>query len=130
VFVEVVGMFRAELSVGDVQDIKAEAPQSEGPAMGGTEEEVGSLRIFVDEREVAGAKVVDGGSSVLLVIVAVAALAPCIVIGSSSARSRTASWRATSASMDDSGFEVGEDWGFCVMSAGGVGAGCCCASEA
>jgi hypothetical protein len=126
-------MFRAELSVGDVQDIKAEAPQSEGPAMGGTEEEVGSLRIFVDEREVAGAKVVDGGSSVLLVIVAVAALAPCIVIGSSRtrcARSRTASWRATLASMDDSGFEVGEDWGFCVMSAGGVGAGCCCASEA
>jgi hypothetical protein len=123
-FIEVVGMFRAESLVGDVQDVKAEAPQSEGPATGGVEEEVGGLHIFVDECEVAGAEVVDGGSSVFFVVVAVAALAPCVVIGSSRthyARSRTASQRATSASMDNGGFEVGEGWGFCVMSVGGVG---------
>jgi hypothetical protein len=116
-------MFGAEPSVGDVQDVEAEAPQTEGPSAGGTEEEVGSLRVFVDEREVAGAEVVDGCSSVFFVIVAVAALAPCVVIGSSRtrcARSRTASLRAISASMDDGGFEVGEGWGFCVMSVGGA----------
>jgi hypothetical protein len=132
-FVEVIGMFRAESSVGNVQDVEAEAPQSEGPPMGGVEKEVGSLRVFIDkhevagakvidecevagakvidECEVAGAKVVDSGSSVFFVVVVIAALAPCIVIGSSRtccARSRTASRRATSAFMDDGGFEVGE----------------------
>jgi hypothetical protein len=116
-------MFGAELSVGDVQDVEAEAPQAEGPSAGGAEEEVSGLHVFVDEREVAGAEVVDGCSSVFFVVVAVAALAPCIVIGSSRmrcARSRTASLRATLASMDDGGFEVGEGWGFCVMSVGGT----------
>jgi hypothetical protein len=123
VFVEVVGMFGAESSVGDVQDVEAEAPQSEGPPTGGAEEEVGSLHVFIDEREVAGAKVVDGGSSVFFVVVIVATLAPCIVIESSRmccVRSRTASRRATSASMDNGRFEIGEGWRFCVMSAGGV----------
>ena len=123
VLVEVVGMFGAESSVGDIQDVKAEAPQAEGPSAGGTEEEVGGLRVFVDEREVAGAEVVDGCSSVFFVIVAVAALAPCVIIGSSRTRcvrSRTASLRAISASMDDGGFKVGEGWGFCVMSVGGT----------
>src|SRR5580693_2594316 len=56
-FVEVVGMLGTEASVGDVQDVEAEAPQAEGPAAGGPEEEVGGLRVFVDEREVAGAEV-------------------------------------------------------------------------
>jgi hypothetical protein len=122
-FVKVVGMFRAESLVGDVQDVEAEASQPEGPAMGGVEEEVGGLCIFVDEHEVVGTEVVDGGLSVFFVVIAVTALTPCIVIGSSRthcARSRTASQRATSASMDDGGFKVGEDWGFCVMSVGGV----------
>jgi hypothetical protein len=121
--VEVVGVFWAEPSMGDVQDVEAEAPQSEGPAAGGSEEEMGGLRVFVDKREVARAEVVDGRSSVFLVIVTVAALAPCIVIGSSRTRctrSRTASLRATSASMDDGGFKVGEGWGFCVMSVRGA----------
>ena len=45
-------------------------------------EEVGSLCIFVDECEVAGAEVVDSGSSVHLVVIAVTALAPSITIGS------------------------------------------------
>jgi hypothetical protein len=124
VFVEVVGMFRAESLVGDVQDIEAEASQPEGPASGGVEEEVGSLRVFVDKCEVIGTEVVDGGLSVFFVIITVATLTPCIIIGSSRthcARSRTASQRATSASMDDGRFKVGEDWGFCVMSVGGVG---------
>jgi hypothetical protein len=92
--------------------------------MGGAEKEVGSLSVFIDEREVARAKVVDGGSSVFFVVVVVAALTPCIVIGSSRmrcVRSRTASRRATLASMDDGGLKIGEGWGFCVMSAGGVG---------
>jgi hypothetical protein len=123
VLVEVVGMFWAESSMGDVQDVEAEGPQAEGPSVGGAEEEVSGPRIFVDEREVAGAEVVDGCSSVFLVVVAVAALTPCVVIGSSRtrcARSRTASLRAISASMDDGGFEVGEGWGFCVMSVGGA----------
>jgi hypothetical protein len=123
VLVEVVGMFWAEPSMGDVQDIEAEAPQAEGPSAGGTEEEVGGLHVFVDECEVAGAEIVDGGSSVFFVVVAVAALAPCVVIGSSRtccARSRTASLRAISASMDDGRLEVGEGWGFCVMSVGGT----------
>jgi hypothetical protein len=111
-FIEVVGMFGAESSMGDVQDVEAEAPQSEGPATGGAEEEVGCFRVLVDEREVAGAEIVDGGSSVFFVVVAVATLAPCVIIGSSRTcctRSRTASRRATSASMDDGGFKIGED---------------------
>ena len=123
VLVEVIGMFRAEPLMGDVQDVEAEAPQAEGPSTGGAEEEVGSLRVFVDECEVAGAEVIDGCSSIFFVIVAVAALAPCVVIGSSRtrcARSRTASLRAISASMDNGGFEVGEGWGFCVMSVRGT----------
>jgi hypothetical protein len=123
VFVEVIGMFWAESSMGDVQDVEAEGPQAEGPSTRGVEEEVGGLRVFINECEVAGAEVVDGSSSVFFVIVAVAALAPCIVIGSSRtrcARSRTASLRATSASMDNGGFEEGEGWGFCVMSIGGT----------
>jgi hypothetical protein len=122
--IEVVGMLGTESSVGDVQDIEAERPQAKGPAVGGAEEEVGGLRVFVDECEVAGTEVVDGGSSIFFVVVAVAALAPCIVIGSSRTRctrSRTASLRATSASMDNGRFEVGEGWGFCVMSVGGAG---------
>jgi hypothetical protein len=86
VLVEVVGMFGAEPSVGDVQDVEAEAPQAKGPATGGREEEVGSLRVFVDEREVTRAEVVDGRPSVFFVVVAVAALAPCVVIGSSRTR--------------------------------------------
>jgi hypothetical protein len=123
VLIEVVGMFGAEPSVGDVQDVEAEAPQAEGPPTGGTEEEVGGLYVFVNECEVAGAEVVNGCSSVFFVVVAVTALTPCIIIGSSRtrcARSRTASLRAISASMDDGGFEVGEGWGFCVMSVGGA----------
>jgi hypothetical protein len=123
VLVEVIGMFRAEPLMGDVQDVEAEAPQAEGPSTGGTEEEVGGLRVFVDECEVAGAEVVDGCSSVFFVVVAVAALAPCVVIGSSRtrcARSRTASLRAISASMDDGWFEVREGWGLCVMSIRGT----------
>jgi hypothetical protein len=123
VLVEVVGMFWAESLMGNVQDVEAEAPQAEGPSLRGAKEEVGGLRVFVDECEVAGAEVVDGGSSVFFVVVAVAALAPCVIIGSSRtryARSRTASLRATSASMDDSRLEVGEGWGFCVMSVGGT----------
>ena len=91
--------------------------------MGGVEEEVGGLCILVDECKVTGAEVIDGGSSVFFVVVAIAALAPCVVIGSSRthcARSRTASLRAISASIDDGGFEVGEDWGYCVMSVGGT----------
>jgi hypothetical protein len=118
VLIEVIGMFWAESSMGDVQDVEAEAPQTKGPSAGGTEEEVGGLRVFVDEREVARAEIVDGGSSVFFVVVAVAALTPCVIIGSSRTccvRSRTASLRAFSASMDDGGFEVGEGWGFCVM---------------
>jgi hypothetical protein len=121
--VEVVGMFWAESSMGDVQDVEAEAPQAEGPSAGGAEEEVGGLCVFVDECEVAGAEVIDGCSSVFFVIVTVAALAPCVIIGSSRTRctrSRTASLRAISASMDDGRFEVGEGWGFCVMSVGGT----------
>ena len=43
VFVEVVGMFGAEASVGDVQDVEAEAPQAEGPAAGGSEKEVAAF---------------------------------------------------------------------------------------
>jgi hypothetical protein len=123
VLVEVVGMLWAESSMGDIQDVEAEGPQAEGPSTHGAEEEVGSLRVFIDKCEVAGAEVVDGGSSVFFVIVAVTALAPCVVIGSSRTRcvrSRTASLRATSASMDDGGFKVGEGWGFCVMSVGGT----------
>jgi hypothetical protein len=123
-FIKVVGMFGTESSVGNVQDIEAEAPQPEGPAMGGMEEEMGGFRIFVDEREVVGTEVVDSGSSVFFVVVAIATFAPCIVIGSSRmhcTRSRTASRRATLASMDDGRFEIGEGWRFCVMSAGGVG---------
>jgi hypothetical protein len=119
VLIEVVGMFWAESSMGDVQDIEAEAPQAEGPSAGGTEKEVGSLRVFVDECKVAGAEVIDGRSSVFFVVFAVAALAPCVIIGSSRtrcARSRTASLRAISASMDDGRLKVGEGWGFCVMS--------------
>jgi hypothetical protein len=122
-FVKVVGMLWAESSVGDVQDVEAEGPQSKGPAMGGVEEEVGSFCVFVDKCKVAGAEVIDSGSSISFVVVAVTALAPCIVIGSSRmcyTRSRTASLRATLASMDDSRFEVGEDWGFCVMSVWGA----------
>jgi hypothetical protein len=83
VLVEVVGVFWTESSMGDVQDVKAEGPQAEGPAMGGSEEEMGSLRVFVDEHEITGAEVVDGRSSVFFVVVAVAALTPCVVIGSS-----------------------------------------------
>jgi hypothetical protein len=123
VFIEVVGMFGAEPSMGDVQDVEAEAPQAEGPSAGGAEKEVSGLCVFVDERKVAGAEVIDGCSSVFFVVVAVAALAPCIVIGSSRtrcARSRTASLRAISAFMDDGWFEVREGWGFCVMSVGGT----------
>ena len=123
VLVKVIGMLWAESSMGDIQDVEAEGPQAEGPSARGVEEEVGSLHVFIDECEVAGAEVVDGGSSVFFVIVTVAALAPCVVIGSSRTRcvrSRTASLRATSASMDDGGFKAGEGWGFCVMSAGGV----------
>jgi hypothetical protein len=88
------------------------------------EEEVGSFHIFVGKCEVTGAKVVDGGSSVFFVIVAVAALAPCVIIGSSRmrcVRSRTASLRATLASMDNSRLKVEEGWGFCVMSVGDAG---------
>jgi hypothetical protein len=121
--VEVIGMFWAESSMGNVQDVEAEAPQAEGPSTGGSEKEVGGLRVFVDECEVAGAEVVDGCSSVFFVVVAVATLAPCIIIGSSRTccvRSRTASLRAISASMDDSWFKVREGWGFCVMSVRGT----------
>jgi hypothetical protein len=123
VFVEVVGMFGTEPSVGDVKDIEAEASQAKGPPASGAEEEVGGLRIFVDECEISGAEVVDGCSSVFFIIVAVATLAPCVVIGSSRmhcTRSRTASLRAISAFMDDGGFKVGEGWGFGVMSVGGA----------
>jgi hypothetical protein len=85
---------------------------------------VGSLCVLVDEGKVTGAEIIDSGSSVFFVIVAVAALASCIVIGSSRMccmRSRTASWRASSASMDNCRFKVGEGWGFCVMSFWGAG---------
>jgi hypothetical protein len=36
-FVKVIGMFGAEPSMGDVQNVEAEAPQAEGPSVGGTE---------------------------------------------------------------------------------------------
>jgi len=124
VLVEVIGMFRAEPLMGDVQDVEAEAPQAEGPSTGGTEEEVGGLRVFVDKCEVARAEVVDSCSSVFFVIIAVAAFTPCIVIGSSRmhcTRSGTASLGATLASMDDGRFKIGEDWGFCVMSVRSAG---------
>jgi hypothetical protein len=114
-------MFGAEPSMGDVQDVEAEAPQAEGPSAGDTEKEMGGLCIFVDKCEVTGAEVVDGCSSVLFVVVAVAALASYVVIGSSRKRCtrfRTASLRAILASMDDGWFEVREGWGFCVMSVG------------
>jgi hypothetical protein len=82
-FVEVIGMFGAEASVGDIQDVEAEAAKTEGPAVGGSEKEVGGFCVFVDEREVAGTEVVDGCPSVFLVVVTVAALASHVVIGSS-----------------------------------------------
>jgi hypothetical protein len=50
--------------------------------MGGPEEEVGGLRIFVDKCKVARTEVVDSGSSVFFVIVAVATLTSCIIIES------------------------------------------------
>ena len=117
-------MFMAELLMGDVQDIKAEGPQPEGPATDGPEEEVSGLCVLVDKGKVTGAEVIDSGSSVFFVVVAVAALTFCIVIGSSRmhcARPRTASQRASSASMDDGRFKVGESWGFCIMSFWGAG---------
>jgi hypothetical protein len=122
--IEVVGMFWTELLVGNVQDVEAKGPQPEGPAMGDPEEEVGSFCVFVDERKVAGTEVVDSCSSVFFVIIAVAAFTPCIVIGSSRmhcTRSSTASLGATLASMDDGRFEIGEDWGFCVISVRSAG---------